>query len=783
MANTAFQVSVTGAGKEAEVSVHEGDILAPWPADATLAVVGQPAARLEGREKVTGRARYTYDVRLPRQLVARVLRSPHPHARIVRIDASKAEALPGVHAVLTVENAPEIPWYGDSQVFSRVMHFVGDEVAAVAAESEEIADDALRLIDVTYEPLPFVTDLDAALAPGAPKAREDSEREGNIADDPKVYDRGDIDAAFTAADVAIDRVFHTAAAAHNSLEPHGTTAFWDGEELTLYASTQSVFTVRQQVAEALGLKEHRVRVIKEHMGGGFGAKQISWKQDVIAALLSKRAGRPVQLMLDRRAENLAVGHRPSTRQRVQLAARKDGTLLGIRAEIAQARGAYLTGGEASNVSGMYQTLYRCENVHTEETSYHVNIGPAVAFRAPGHVEAAFALEQAMDELARALDMDPIALRRKNYAEVEQLEDNPYTLPEGLRLCYDAVEPAWTAYRRPEPEGTKRYGIGFAAHDWAAGSGHPPGYAWIELLEDGTANVITGTQDIGTGTRTGLAQVAAEALGLSLDRIAFRLGDTGAGPYAPVSSGSATQATIGPAIRDAANEVVRQLLDAASTIMEIPASRLSVRENAILIDGAPSRATPVAEITSQLGPHTIQGRGARADNPKTKAVRTFGAQFAEVEVDIATGDLRVLRIVTAHDVGRIVNPTIIDSQIVGGVTQGLGFAMAEGQVIDHALGRVMNPNLEEYKVPTVADVPEIRHIHVGVPDTEANSTGVKGVGEPPLVPTAPAIANAIFDATGIRLDENPFSHRRMLDALAAQAAMTTPVTTDQEPSWG
>ena len=764
----AFHVSVKGSGKDATVAVQEGDALAPWPADADLAAVGKPYSRREGRQKVTGRARYAYDVRMPRQLYARVLRSPHPHARIVQIDASKAEALSGVHAVLTVENAPEIPWYGDSQVFSRVLHCIGDEVAAVAAESEEVADDALRLIEVTYEPLPFVSDLEAAIGPGAPKAREDVEREGNLADDPKIYDRGDTESAFAQADIMVDRVFHTASAAHNSLEPHGATAYWDGENLTLYSSTQSVFTVRQQVAEALGLPEHHVRVIMEHMGGGFGAKQIAWKHDVLAALLSKQSGRPVQMMLDRRAENLAVGHRPSTHQRVQLAARRDGTLLGIRAEIAQARGAYLTGGEASNVSGMYQTLYRCENVHIEERSYHVNIGPAVAFRAPGHVEAAFALEQAMDELARALEMDPIALRRTNYAEVDQLSDKPFTLPEGLRLCYDAVAPEWESARRQRsaPDGTVRRGLGFAAHDWVGGGGHPPGYAWIELQEDGTANVITGTQDIGTGTRTGLSQVAAEALGLSVDRIAFRLGDTGTGPYAPVSSGSATQSTIGPAIRDAASEVVRQLLDAASTIMEIPASRLSVRENAILVDGDASRATPVEQITSQLGPHTIQGRGARTDNPASKSVRTFGAQFAEVDVDTTTGDVRVVRIVTAHDIGRIVNPTIVDSQIIGGVTQGVGFAMTEGQVIDHALGRVMNANLEEYKVPTVGDVPEIRHLHIDVADTEANSTGAKGVGEPPLVPTAPAIANAIYDAVGVRLDANPFSRRRLLDALAA-----------------
>jgi xanthine dehydrogenase YagR molybdenum-binding subunit len=762
---TSQRVQVTGEGSETEVTFTEFDDVQTWPAQAPLAVVGQSASRLEGFEKVTGRARYTYDVRLPRQLYARVLRSPHPHARILRIDTSKAEALPGVHAVLSHQNAPEIPWYGDSFLFDTTVRFVGDEVAAVAADSEAIADDALALIEVEYEPLPFVTDIEAALAPDAPRIHED----GNLANEPKVYDRGDAEQALAAADVVVDRTFHTAGAIHNSLEPHGCTASWDGDSLTLWDSTQSVFTIREEVAAALGIPEHRVRVIKEHMGGGFGAKQISWKQDVIAPLLSRMAGRPVQLMLDREAEALAVGNRNNTRQRVRIGARRDGTLTAIWADILQGQGAYSTGGEASNVSGAYQTLYRCENVHTHQTAVHINAGPAVAFRAPGHVEAAFALEQVMDELARTLNIDPIELRRRNYSEREQLEDKPYTLPEGLALCYDRVEAAagWQSQPpRPVSTGTKRAGIGFAAHDWAAGSGHPPGYAWIELLPDGTANVVTGTQDIGTGTRTGLAQVAAEELGLTLDRIAFRLGDTGAGPYSPVSSGSATQATIGPAIRDAAVEVKRKILSVASTLMEIPVERLSIWENQILVDGDPARSTALSEITSQIGPHTIQGHGVRANNPEDQAIRTFGAQVAEVEVDTETGQVRVLRIVTAHDIGRIINPKIVDSQVVGGIIQGVGFALTEERVIDHRLGRVMNPNLEDYKVPTVADIPTVEHVHVGVPDTLANSTGAKGVGEPPLIPTAPAIANAVFDAVGIRLEESPFSPKRMLDLLAA-----------------
>jgi xanthine dehydrogenase YagR molybdenum-binding subunit len=695
-----------------------------------------------------------------------VLRSPHPHARIVSIDTSRAEAIPGVHAVLSSANAPGIGWYDDSFVFDTTVRFVGDEVAAVAAESEEIADDALRVIDVTYEPLPFVTDFEAAMAPSAPGVRE----RGNIVGETKVYDRGDADAGLREADIVIDQTYRTASAVHNSLEPHGCTAWWNGEELTLWDSTQSVFSVREQVAQALGLPEHRVRVIKEHMGGGFGAKQVSWKQDVIASLLSKKSGRPVQLMLDRRAENLAVGNRPPTRQRVQLGAKRDGTLTTIRADIAQGLGAYLTGGEASNVSGMYQTLYKCLNVHTSETEIYTNTGPAVAFRAPGHVESAFALEQAMDELARVLGLDPVELRRRNYSEVDQLGDKPYSLPEGLRLCYDKVTEAigWDTYRRPgtEPEGSKRRGIGFAAHDWIGGAGHPPAYAWIELNSDGTADVVTGTQDIGTGTRTGLAQIAAEELGLPLESIAFHLGDTGTGPYAPVSSGSATQATMGPTIRTAALEVKRQLFQITSTMLEVPAERLTTRNGQILVDGNLEHATPIADVMQKISPHTLHGTGARDPNPPDKVVRTFGAQFVEVEVDIETGEVTLQRIVTAHDVGRIVNPKLIDSQVVGGITQGLGFGLLEERLIDHRLGVVMNANLEEYKVPSFADVPEIRHEHLDVADVKANSTGAKGVGEPPLVPTAPAIANAIFDAIGIRVRTSPITRERILEHLAA-----------------
>ncbi|CAA9229213.1 MAG: Xanthine dehydrogenase, molybdenum binding subunit, partial [uncultured Chloroflexia bacterium] len=311
-------VEKQGADGEETYTVTERDALPSWEADANLDVVGTRQPRVEGVEKVTGRARYSYDIRLPGQLYARVLRSPLPHARIKRIDTVDAAALPGVRAILSSANAPQIKWYEESVLFDEIVRFIGDEVAAVAADSEEIAEDALRLIDVEYEELPFVASLAEALKPDAPKLYPD----GNIAGEPQKYSRGDVEAGIREADVVIEQEYTTQTALHNSFEPHGCMASWEGEHLTLWSSTQSIWTVREEVAQKLELPEHRVRVIKHHMGGGFGAKQVPWKHDVIAALLSKASGRPVQLMLDRRAENLAAGNRNATRQRVRIGAKR-----------------------------------------------------------------------------------------------------------------------------------------------------------------------------------------------------------------------------------------------------------------------------------------------------------------------------------------------------------------------------------------------------------------------------------------------------------------------------
>ncbi|MCC7368501.1 MAG: xanthine dehydrogenase family protein molybdopterin-binding subunit [Chloroflexi bacterium] len=760
----------TAKGDE-KYTVVERNTGAAWPRDRGFQVVGKPLPRVEGDLKVTGKAQYAYDVRLPGQLYARVLRSPHPHARIVRIDTTRAEAVTGVRAIVSRNNAADILWFKDTELFSSVVRYIGEEVAAVAADSEEIADDALRLIEVEYEPLPFVMEASAALRPGAPKIHQD----GNIAGEVQEQERGDVAAGFAQADVVIEREYVTQAALHNCLEPHGCTAAWEPDRLTIWDSTQSIFDVRQEVARRLGLPEHRVRVVKQFMGGGFGSKQIAWKHTALAALLSKQSGRPVQLMLDREAENLAAGNRNPTRQKVRAGAKRDGTLTAIEVEAIQSVGAYMVGGEAANVVGPYRTLYRCPNVRTKQTPVYINAGPTVAFRAPGYVEGAFGLESAMDELAQTLGIDPLALRLKNYADRDQDEDQPYTAPDGLRRCYEAVDEAfgWQKQARQarakagarRATGAKVRGVGFAGHDWIGGAGHPPGYAWVKLNADGSVDIVAGTHDIGTGSRIGLTQIAAEELSIPVEQVGLHLGDTAYGPYAPVSSGSATQATIGPAIQAAALDAKAQLFKAAGPMLEVDPDDLELHHGQVRVKGQPSRGLSIATVMEKIDPHMIQGQGSRGPNPDGKTIHTFGAQAAEVEVDTETGEVTVLRIVAAHDCGRIINPMMVESQVIGAVTQGLGFALTEERIVDERRGVVLNANLEEYKVPTVLDIPHVTTVPLDMPDPEANPTGAKGIGESPLIPTAPAIVNAVCDALGVRIRETPLTRSRVLRALA------------------
>ena len=748
--------------------VMEGEEPPVWGADASLRLVGKPTARVDGRERATGAAEYAYDVQLPGMLTAVGLRSPQPHVRVAAIDASRAERMPGVRAVLHRFNTGDLKHPGNGQpLFPDEIVYQGEIVALIVAESREQAEDARAAIEVTYEPLPFVVDPEAALAPDAPRVRSGDE-DNSIAEYPKTYERGDVERGLTEADAAVEVRFETPAALHNSMETHGGAAMWDGRTLTIWSSTQDVYGVRRQVANLLGLQQNQVRAIKQYMGGGFGSKFGAHKSGLLAAYCAYKLGWPVKYMLSREAENLAAGHRAATVQTYRLGAKRDGTLTAIDLRAVGNVGA---GGEwFAPVAWPAKELYACANVRTTDVPARTNLGTFASFRAPGVVEGIAGFEVAIDRLAAAIGMDPLELRRKNYAERYQVLDRPYavkTLLEAYEIGAERV--GWATRDADERRylggrnGYLRRGVGMASQIWG-GDGGPPAQAIAKLLPDGTAVILTGTQDIGTGTRTVLAQIAAEELGLPLERVRVELGDTEFGVYSPPSGGSMTLASVGPAVRMAAVEARKEMLEIVGHLAEAPADALEVRDGAIFNRETGREMGSVGSFLEQLDGHEITARGMRGPNAEDVTIRTFGAQFAEVEVDTGTGMVTVKRIVAVHDCGRIVNPLTFSSQIEGGIIQGIGFALTEQRIVDQQLGTVMNANLENYKVPTIRDVPEIEVIAIDRPNVRANTLGSLGSGEPPIIPTPGAIANAVAHAIGRPVTGLPLTPDRVLDLL-------------------
>lgn len=741
--------------------------LSDWTADAELVAIGSPTERVDAVDKVTGRARYTSDVVLPGQLAGEIVRSPIPHGCVVSIDKESALGFDGVVDVITADEVGDACWYeDDAPLLPGTVRFVGDEVALVVADTPAAAQQGAAALAVEYEALDFITHPSDVDRPGAPEllGNEDTDAEDAVEEN----GRGDVGPAFDDASVVVEGTFHTPVAVHNALEPHGCVADWVGDAVTLYTSTQGVNDVREQMAERLGLDHNQVRVVSEYVGGAFGAKQVAWKPTMLAALASKRAGRPVKVMNDRRGENLAAGKRNASDHTVRIAADADGRLIAIDADVRAELGAYSVKGEPSILAGPYLHLYRCENVRTRVRRVRTDTGPTVAFRAPGYVESTFVLESLMDDLARELDVDPIELRRRNHSGVDQQGDVEWSHPEGLLRSYERVADVagWD-----EPLGEAGlddgllHGRGFAAHDWIAASAMPPGHADVQFNFDGSVHVSTSTQDIGTGTRTVLAQVVADEIGIDVAAIRLSLGDTSTGPPAPTSAGSTTVPTMAPAVRAAAAAAVNDLLDAT-------ADHHAVEHNTLSFDGTCVRSSvdsfddqPLGELLAALSPRVVHGWGARENTAENVSPRAQGSAVAEVAVDPLTGEVRVTSITVAPDCGRILNRRLADSQVIGGVTQGIGFALTEQQTVDHRLGRVVNPDLNEYLLPTVSDTCEIHHAAIDIADLRANPLGTKGIGELPLIAVPAAIANAVRDATGIRFHELPITRRRILEAIA------------------
>jgi CO/xanthine dehydrogenase Mo-binding subunit len=703
--------------------VVEEDALEQWPA-GPRAIVGQPALRQDGLERARGEAVYTADLKLPGMLHAAVLRSPYAHARVARIDLTPALALPGVHTAI----GPQ-----DLEQLTDECGFQGAAVAAVCADTYAQARAAVAAIDVDWEELPVLLDPDEAVA------------RGELIGEPRVRERGDYERGLAEADVVVEGTYRTQVVLHNSMETHQSVVQWVGDTLEVHISTQYIWGIRDEVAQGLGLPPDKVRVVCNYMGGGFGSKNSADDYTYIAIELARRTHRPVRCALTRREENLVSGNRNATIQRLTIGARADGTLTALRGEYVNATG---WNGWSSPVEGPMQMLYACDNVHTTTYGAKINQPPMKAFRAPGFVEGTFGLEALLDVLASKLEIDPLELRRRNHTDHDASDDRPYS-GKNLLECYRRAEPHWSRREdvRARSTETVKRGVGMASQIWYGGGG-PPSYAWIRVGSDGRATVVTAMQDIGTGTRTAMAQIAAEELGIPLEHVTVSLGDSTRGPFASISAGSSTTPSMGPAVRAAAADARRQ-------IEEIAEQR-----------GTPG--APLAEIVGLLEDAQILGKGARGPNPAGMQVLTFGVQVAEVAVDVETGEVWVDRIAAVHDVGRVINPLGASSQIEGGIIQGVGHTLSEHRLHDPGTGRILTTSLDAYKLPTIADVPEIVSELIDEPDTQLTNLGSKGLGEPPIIPVAAAIANAIRDATGADVHELPISREEMLRALREAA---------------
>ena len=741
----------------AEASTEE---VKRWGPGTDLKVIGKPISRLDGYDKVSGTARYTYDVTLPNMAFARTLRCPLPHANIKNIDISKAKKLPGVLAIVTYKNSPQIPWYQGSYLFDTHLRFQGDEVACLAAETEKIAEQALKLIEVDYEELPFVVDAGKAMQDDAPKLYEDGNIDGGK---PSVYERGNIETGFAEADVVVEDTFSTQVAIHNPAEVHCSVVNWDGNQLTVWDSTQGIFSVRDNIARSLKMPASHVRVLTKYMGGGFGSKLATGKYTIMAALLAKEIGRPVKIAVDRNEMNLAVGNRPDSVQKLKVAAKKDGTLTAMTHYSYGAAGAYPS---SAGCSWPLRTVYKCPNVRTEEYTVFINAGPGRPMRAPGHVQGTFAMDSIIDELAEKIGMDPLEFRLKNYVAKDQVFNVPYT-SKRLKEAYEQGAKAigWKRRNKKPGSGTGsiKKGIGMATQIWWGGGG-PPAYTTLKLNRDGSAQVLAGTQDLGTGTYTFIAQIVAEVLEIPIEKIKVILGDTGACPYGPSSGGSTTAPSVSPAVRDTAELMKAKLMSGAAAVLETPEDQLVYSKGVISSKLDEKKTMPISEIVRLMRERVLVTTGAREANPQGYTTNSFGAQFAEVEVDIDTGQVTVLKIVAAHDVGRTLNRKLLENQFHGGIIQGLSFALMEERVIDENTGKVLTTNLHDYKMPTILDTPEIEVIIVSDADELLSNTGVKGIGEPPIIPTAGAIANAVYNAIGVRIKSLPIMPDKVLMAL-------------------
>jgi xanthine dehydrogenase YagR molybdenum-binding subunit len=760
-----FPCGIVGVGMsevERQIPANEPPALAP---NAALMVIGKPFPRQNGRAKVTGATRFTVDVTLPGMLHGRILRSSRPHAEIRTIDSAAAARYPGVRAIITLVTP------GDPA--AATVRYIGAPVVAIAAVSVAAAEAALQLIRVDYKSLPFFVDLDEAREPTAPAVYDSASApaghasgfpaaaglalNGNIRG-PAIDGRGDPTEGFTQADAVVEGEFRTQVQTHCCLEPHAIVADWRADGLTVHMSTQFTAGVRHELAESFGLPLNRVRVIVDGMGGGFGSKSSLGNYGRIAVALSRQTQAPVRIILDRQEEQTDAGNRPGTWQRLRIGAKRDGSLTAISLV------SYGTAGVAvgAGVGNVAQAMYACPNYEAAQHDVFINAGPGCAMRGPGNTPGAWAVEQTIDELAERLSIDPLKLR-------DRIDLSPVRREE-RRIGAERI--GWQRRHAPGADsGPIKRGLGVAQSLWGANV-QTNCACEVRIMRDGSVEILSGVQDIGTGIGTVLAQVVAEVLGLHVDRITVRIGDTEF-PAGPPSYGSRTTASITPAARTAASRVLQLLFREVALALNAAPEDLIARDGRILVRDDPSRSMGFTEAASRLRTDRISAVAARSDDyggfrrrMEDAAIAQQdlgGVQFAAVAVDTETGIVRVERVVAVQDCGRPMNPLLIESQVQGGVLMGMSYALFEERILDQHTGRMVNPNLEQYKLAGSRETPAI-DVVVLENYQGRSATDAYGIAEPASIATAPAIANAIYNAIGVRLRSLPLTPSAILAAL-------------------
>ena len=694
-----------------------------WPEKGR--VLGTRITRVDGPAKATGRAKYSYDISRPGMIYGKILRSPYAHARVRSIDISSAQKAPGVKAALA-----------NIQPGQKVM-YAGEEIAAVAATTEQQAEDAIRLIKVDWEVLPHLATVEQAMRPEAPKVFDPGNtRRGNA------EEFGDLEAGQKAAAHFVEGVYSTQVQTHTSLETHGCICEWSGDNLTAWVSTQAVHGTREGFASGLKIPQANVRVITEFMGGGFGSKFGPDTQGLICARLARTAGVPVKVMLDRKEEHLATGNRPSAFASVKAGVAADGMLTYFDAQT------WGTGGAGAGSGFPLPYVYVFPNRRRIHTDVYINAGLQRAMRAPGHPQGCFITEVVMDELADAVRMDPMEFRIKNL---------PPLAPNAMWRRYFPMAAERIGWSKRHPTGDPtpgpiKRGLGCSANRW--GGGGQGTRAHCEIHPDGSVLIRCGTQDIGTGTRTLMAIITAETLGLTVDQVRVELGDSNH-PFSGGSGGSTTAASVSPAIRVTAGMARDQLFERIAPALKATPDQLELSVGRISV--ANGRSLAWRDACKLLGaqPIAVDGQWERG----LSASGTTGVQFADLEVDIETGVTRVRKIVCVQDCGLVVDLKTAETQCYGGIISGVNYAVLEERILDRNTANMVNPNMEFYLIAGQSDIPEIDVVLVDQPER-----GVIGIGEPPAVATAAAIANAVRNATGVTIRSIPITPDKLLTEL-------------------